>query len=488
MKKILTILCASILGLLPLRAQLGSIDSTFILGTGFGPDSWTGKCEAILQQSDGKLLVAGHFKSYQGDTALYLVRLNLDGSMDPGFSSSFEDSWGFKVNALAMQSDGKILVGGWFDEVAGVSRNYIARLNSDGSLDASFDPLSGFNQEVNALAVQSDGKIIVGGLFNTYDPNWGGLQIPVNGLARLNPDGSLDTTFNMGTGFSGSTGIGQRQIHQIVIQPDGKILVAGHFSQYNGQSAVLLVRLNSDGTKDNTFNADANFAIAMDGFYGQVYSLKLESSGKIIIGGNYGNTNSLAKGVDRLNSDGSLDQSFQVYHSTDVRNSALDLQSDGKILAANMNFGLPSEAYVVERYHSDGSLDTSFPKRFLGNEVRDLIIQSDGKITFVGYFSYNPTGIMRLIGDTPFSVGVLETDWVHFELYPNPAVDLIHLNRIPHDATVRIKDAWGKTHLSFNYANANKITLNLAELPAGMYFTEIEQQGSVSYKKFILNR
>lgn len=467
-------------------AQTGIIDPDFNLGSGFGPDQWTGKCETIVQQPDGKLLAGGQFTEYDGNTARYLVRLNLDGSPDESFSSQFDEGWGYNVREIVLQNDGKIIIGGAFSEINGVPRNRIARLNNNGTLDETFNPMSGFNQEVTALAIQPDGKILAGGLFTTFDFEWGGAQISVNGLARLNSDGSLDTTFNVGTGFSGSTGIGQRQIHKIVVQPDGKILVGGHYSSYKGNSSVLLTRLNSDGTIDNTFNANANFSQAIDGFYGQVYALKLLPDGKIMIGGNYGNTNSAAFGVDRLHPDGSLDTTFQITHSTEIRCFALDIQPDGKVLAANVNFGAPSEAFVVERYHTDGSLDTSFPKKYVNRDVKDLIVQNDGNITFVGYFDYNPTGIMRLIGDSPVSTTRPEKPVLDFNVYPNPAGKFITVTHLPAASSLIISDVKGKVVYHSQTQNEQIKTINTGNFPNGIYLVRLEKNGTATTKKLVV--
>lgn len=488
MKKILFTLSVAIVFFTGAVAQLGTIDPNFNLGTGFGPDQWTGKCETIIQQSDGKLLVGGQFRTFNEDTTFYITRLNLDGTRDLGFTSPFEYGWGYEVSDIVMQSDGKIIIGGVFGEIGGVSQNNIARLHSDGSLDATFDPASGFNQRVNAVAVQPDGKILVGGLFTVFDYVWGGDQISVNGIARLHTDGSLDTTFQIGTGFSGGSGIGQRRIHKIIVQPDGKILIGGHFGNFNGDTTLLLTRLNSDGSIDNTFNANANFSPAIDGYYGQVYSIKLLPNGKIMIGGNYGNTNSLAIGVDRLNADGSLDATFQTTHSTDLRNFALDVQSDGKVLAANVNFGAPSEDFVVERYNTDGSLDAIFPQKYVNNDVKDLIIQMDGNITFVGYFNYNPTGIMRLIGDTPLSIAPTKNPDFNFNIYPNPANNFAILTNLPNGSTVRVLDITGKVVYSSVTTSEQTTTINTTDLINGIYLVRIDNNGKIANRKLVVNK
>lgn len=488
MKKTIFTFTTTFLLFVNVIAQPGIIDPDFDLGSGFGPDQWTGKCETIVQQPDGKLLAGGQFTEYNGENARYIVRLNLDGSLDESFASQFDEGWGYNVRQIALQNDGKIVIGGAFSEIGGVSRNRIARLNNDGSLDTTFNPLSGFNQEVTALAIQPDDKVLAGGLFTEFDYAWGGSKIQVNGIARLNSDGSLDTTFDAGSGFSGSTGIGQRQIHKILVQPDGKILVGGHYSSYNEDSSVLLTRLNSDGTIDKTFNANPNFSPALDGYYGQVITFKLMPDGKIMIGGNYGNTNSTAFGVDRLNSDGSLDTTFQITHSTEIRCFALDIQSDGKLLAANVNFGAPSEAFVVERYHTDGSLDTTFHKKYVNRDVKDLIVQKDGNITFVGYFDYNPTGIMRLIGDSPVSTVFSKSPVHDFNVYPNPAGEFITVSNIPAASSLEISDITGRIVYHAQKLNGQTTTINTNGFPGGIYLIRILKNGTPTTKKLVVKK
>lgn len=456
MKKQLLIFGIAIITTLTSIAQIGTIDPNFNLGTGFGPDQWTGKCETIIQQTDGKLLVGGQFKTFNGTPALYIARLNLNGTVDNSFTSPFDDSWGAAVRQVKVQPDGKILVCGTFLESNNSVLPGIVRLNNDGTLDQSFTAPSSVTA-VSTFDVQSDGKIVLGNLI------------------RLNTDGTQDNSFNVGTGISGGTGFGGVRVNKLVVQSDGKILIGGHFGSYNGNTSILLVRLNSDGTKDNTFDANTNFASAIDGFYGQVYSIKVLPDGKIMIGGNYGNSNSLAFGVDRLNSDGSLDNSFETIHSfSNIRNYAIDVQSDGKILVANQNFGAPSEAYVVERYNSDGSLDTTFPKKYVNSDVKDLILQSDGNITFVGYFNYNPTGIMRLVGDTPLSTTVIDNASLQFNIFPNPTNKMLNIENLPDNSGIRVIDRYGRIILSQKSTPENFNTLDVSTLLAGTYFLQIE--------------
>ena len=180
---------------------------------------------SIVIQSDGKIIAGGAFYSFFNNPARNrITRLNSDGSLD----ATFTPGTGFNntVSSLTIQADGKIIVGGDFTSFNGTSRNRIARINIDGSLDATFNPGIGFYNnntytDIYAIIFQLDGKIIVGGVFTSYNGT------PINNIARINSDGSLDVTFNPMPGFDGD-------VYATAIQPDGKIIVGGEFNFFNG--------------------------------------------------------------------------------------------------------------------------------------------------------------------------------------------------------------------------------------------------------------
>jgi uncharacterized delta-60 repeat protein len=201
----------------------GELDPAFNIGIGF--DSIV---ISVAIQEDGKILVGGTFTAYDGVSQSRISRLNPDGSRDTSFNigSGFNSN----VNSITVQSDGKILVGGYFTNYNGVTQNFIARLNSDGSLDFGFNTGGGFNNAARSIVLQEDGKIVVVGYFISYN---GGSQ---NYIARLNPDGTLDTSFNIGTGFNAA-------LETIAIQSDGKFVVGGYFISYNGVLQRRIARL-----------------------------------------------------------------------------------------------------------------------------------------------------------------------------------------------------------------------------------------------------
>jgi uncharacterized delta-60 repeat protein len=276
----------------PLTLCMGSTQTLTATATvpGFnvGGSGFNSIVRAEVEQADGKVLVGGQFTSYNGQPAGRLLRLNPDGSLDTDFNAGGSGANNY-VNALAVQVDGKVLVGGQFSTYNGQPAPYLMRLNADGSRDTGFNAGgSGPFSTVLMLAVQADSKVLVGGTFDTYNSQ------PVPYLLRLNPDGSLDTSFN--AGGSGATDY----VYALAVQPDGKVLVGGQFNTYNGQPAHRLLRLNADGSRDTGFNAGGA------GTSGTVNALAVQADGKALAGGIFSRYNDqVANRLLRVNADGS---------------------------------------------------------------------------------------------------------------------------------------------------------------------------------------
>ena len=344
----------------------GSRDNTFNVGTGVN--------SYILSaaiQSDGKVIVAGNFTTYNGTASNYITRINTDGTIDatfiPGTGANAQ------IQSLAIQTDGKIIIGGSFSSVSGTARNCIARLNSDGSHDTGFNPGTGAGNNILTTEIQSDGKIIIGGYFTTFNGT------AKNRIARLNSNGSLDNTFNIGTGANNT-------VSSVAIQSDGKIVTGGDFITYNGISAVRVVRINSDGSIDNTFNAGT-------GANTYVSSVRLQADGKVIIGGFFTTYDGGPKvRIARANSDGSPDLTFNAGTGANSFIIAIAVQSDSKIIATGDFISYNgSEANRIVRINSDGSIDNSFVSGTGANAlISAAALQSDGKIVIGGNFTtYN---------------------------------------------------------------------------------------------------
>jgi len=251
-----------------LTVNLATPDSTFNPGDVGGGG---GTVSLVAVQTDGKILVGGSFTTFAGQAHNGIGRLNPDGTLD----SAFNPGANGELFALVAQADGKILVGGGFTMLGGQTHNRIGRLNADGTLDNTFNP--GADSAVFSLAVQADGKILVGGEFDTL----GGQTR--NGIGRLNADGTLDSSFNPGAGgdYSGDPGLGP-----LVVQVDGKILVGGDFTTLGGQPRNGVGRLNADGTLDLTFNPQTGGDYPYPN-YAPVASLVVQADGKILVGGTF---------------------------------------------------------------------------------------------------------------------------------------------------------------------------------------------------------
>jgi uncharacterized delta-60 repeat protein len=392
----------------------GSIDNSFVIGTGFG-----GFIYSIQLQSDGKILTGGNFSTYSGVSRGSIVRLNTNGSID----NSFVIGSGFNniVFTIKIQTDGKILVGGNFTSYSGVSRSRIVRLNTNGSVDTSFVIGTGFNIQVNTIELQSDGKILVGGNFSTYS------GVNRNNIIRLNTDGSIDTSFVIGTGFNNN-------VQTILLQSDGKILVGGAFSDYNSFSNLRLIRLTSNGSIDGNqcnriavLNDNGNFNnsfVIGTGFNSPVLSITLQADGKILVGGQYNEYSGVSSNyIIRLNSDGSIDESFVIGTGFNQVVFTIELQSDGKILVGggyNEYSGVSSNRII--RLNTDGSVDNSFVIGAGFNDgVRSVTLQSDGKILvggiFTQYSGVSSNYIIRLNTDgsvdTSFVIGTGFDNYVY---------------------------------------------------------------------------
>lgn len=224
----------------------------------------------IWVNDDGSYYIAGSFTSVNGTTRNNIAKVKADGTLDTSFApTAFPSS---VVNGIAEGPDGKVIIVGPFSTVGGVSHQGLARYNADGSLDETFQTaVSSTSFVPYTIGFQSDGKIIVGGRIASIRDNPSASFQTRYGIARLNTDGTVDTTFNANLNSN-------VYVYDMIIQPDDKIIIVGTFTSVNGTGRNRIARLNADGTLDTTFATGT-------GANSTVYSIAQLPSGGYMIGG-----------------------------------------------------------------------------------------------------------------------------------------------------------------------------------------------------------
>ena len=401
-------------------AAAGQLDPAFngggqlSLGIGFDDVATT-----LIQQSDGKLVAAGYSNNGSNDD-FALVRYNSNGSLDATFNATgvlTADIGGStdRIQSVIQQSDGKLVAVG--QAINGAYADFaIMRLSNNGTQDVSFGnggtvltnfaTLTNLSDVATSVIQQIDGKLVVAGISND------GVDYDFV-VARYNSNGSLDTTFD-GDGKV-RTDITTQNEHfaSVIQQPDGKLVVAGYATVAGSSNyALVAVRYNSNGSLDTTFDGDGKVTIDVDTSYDTAYQVIRQSDGKLVLAGYTlvaGATNTL---LVRLNSDGSLDTTFDgdgvlitIFSAgNDQFNSVLQ-QADGKLLATGYAcFGFGGCYVLLARYNSDGSLDATFDgdgvlvTDMAGSEDvgNALIQQIDGKYVVAGYTKYGTKDIALL--------------------------------------------------------------------------------------------
>lgn len=366
-------------GLARLNAD-GSLDTSFDIGTGFiFLGNQGGRVHHLLLLPDGKVLCAGSWTSFNGLGGPNIIRLNTDGSLD----TSFDPGTGFNgsVTGLRLQPDGKVLVSGWFNEYNGTSRECIARLMSNGALDTGFAPTFSGGQQSFALDLRPDGKIWLQGNFTTVS------GIPRHNFVLLTSNGTVDPSFD-------PPALPYDYVNTIAGQANGGLLVGHYINEPNGETYDYMIRFNPDGTLDSQFMGDD--------FNSVIEEIHVMPDQKIVVLGAFGAYKDRGEcGFTRLLPDGSVDPEWVQASSFDHNIFSILRQYDGKFIVTGSFYAHYDRAVnQVARLHNDGSLDTTFiaTGRMI-QPVLDAAVQSNGKVVVVGNF-YNEV-------DTTFSSNCL---------------------------------------------------------------------------------
>jgi uncharacterized delta-60 repeat protein len=345
------------------------------IDTSYAP-SVSGGIYGMAVQPDGKTIIGGAFTSISEHDRNHLARITPGGEVDPDFNPDVNAN----VLCVAIQPDGKILIGGSFTQVGGTTAPRIARLNTDGSRDGTFHV--NLDGTVNCLALQPDGKILLGGQFSSDGTS------SCNRLLRLNANGSRDSSFTSGLGtVAGSV---STTVRSIALQPDGKVLIIGDFLEVGSTGRNSFARLNPDGSVDLSFAGNSDVTPSY------IRSMALQPDGQVVVGGNFTSINGIARNrVARFKADGTLDAGFNPSLNGFTLYSII-AQADGKMMLLGdfTSVGDSPRPHAV-RIHPDGSLDTTFVL-IPDSTALSGAFQADGKLLLGGGFA---NSLSRLTND-----------------------------------------------------------------------------------------
>jgi uncharacterized delta-60 repeat protein len=462
----------------------------------------------MLIQPDGKIVFSG---VYESDGAYHgiVLRRNSDGSADNSFDFDGIRTDEFIAGAecyffdIALQADNKIVAAGYIQ--VGTTQNIlVARYNTDGSLDNTFGTggfissnISGGDEFVNTVEVQSNGKIVLGG--STF---WGGATGDNLLFVRLNANGSLDNTFNS-TGLLVTDMAGDSDfILCSALQADGKMLFGGYtYVDFTNDEDFLLVRLNDDGTFDTSFGSTGIVLTPIGSSYDEIWDLALQDDGKIVAAG-YAtkeigvDEHYLDFALARFNANGTLDNSFDldgivVTHfgtSSDVSedlSGTLVIDSEGKIIVAGSITTGGIEDFAMIRYNTNGSIDLTFDSdgfytEDMGSDhdaIFQMELQQDGKVIALGSIETSSGSDFIL---ARYQIGELASisagdDVPMFEIFPNPTNGIFGLSSVSNQPIQKIEiwNSSGQIVFEKDLMGAINSSVDLSSEQNGLYLVRV---------------
>ena len=460
-----------------LRAQVAIIDYGFLA---VPPDVLV---NSIVLQPDGKILVGGAFTNYAGSGKNNLVRLNIDGTVDPSWNPGGSGPTHL-VEDIVLMPDGRIIIGGGFLGYNNDQVLFVARLHPDGTRDTSFNiPPNAINNAVLAVELHTDGKVLAAGeFFVCY-----GHSMPY--IARFHTDGSLDLSFDVGTGFSS-------RVHDLLVLPDARILAAGNFISYNGNDCGRIALLSPEGPYDPSMNNSPG----LGGVTGGARALVRQPDGRILVSGEFSTHHGApANGIVRLHIDGTRDTGFVSPFYPYAKVDAMAVRTDGKIIVGGEYTSTMYDPNVpgpnrITRLNADGSRDNAFdpgdgalPEPGGTAFIRAITLQDDGKVLVGGRFGsfHTETQYRQLVRlrEPAITTGLPEQNTgMELLVHTDPATGEL-LMQDPFgeagNATLRIHTATGQLVFSGTMVTGTGSSIRLRpQLVAGIHLVSL-QHGEV---------
>jgi len=452
----------------------GDPDVTFDSGTGMNDDVL-----ALALQSNGQIIAGGNFTLVNGTPRHYVARLHADGGLDGGGFLSGLTAANGPVRAVASQTDDRVVVAGSFTLFNNIVRNYIARLNTDGSLDSTFNPGGGANNVINSVVETFIGGtrfLYAGGDFTSFNGS------AAFGVVRLNDHGTGDSSFNTGIGANGA-------VFAVATYPTnsiyaGKVLVGGAFNNFNNHNVGYFARLNSDGSVDTNFITNLG-----TGANNNVRCIAVQDDGAILLGGDFTNFNGTAVNrIARIKVDGTLDLAFGTNAAPGVDNvvNAIAVQADGRIvLAGNFTQANGVTRNRITRLMPDGTVDSTvnFGEGANG-AIESLVIQPANQMLVLGgaftqFQSQTNYHIARIYGGSMTGSGAFQFTSANYQVNENGSVGVVKILRTGGTSGPN-SDGSGNISVTFQTSDgtarngANYIgSTNIVSFPPGEVLREI---------------